>query len=263
MELKSSPFEKRGFVVRTPKLVDADNISVMETTAVTDSVSRREMDDWLDESERNCSEETPTKILRGELKTFLYNDINKVNRNVIKFIMSKWSELESRLHSMELENGRLTGKVEILEKVVKERTAKEHVPVMSYAAMTAKRSIPPLSSIMRSARKTSAVQLIRPKGETETKNNDEIKESVCKMLKPYKYKLKIKSLRKMKNKGLILEIDSNKDVEIVREIKLETIGLRTEAPRKTGLTIMIYDVDKDMTKKEMNKQLWDKEPNGN
>jgi len=47
------------------------------------------------------------------------------------------------------------------------------------------------------------------------RGNDEIKESFCKLLENQKSKLKFKSIKKMRNKDLVAEFDSDGDVKYV------------------------------------------------
>jgi hypothetical protein len=54
----------------------------------------------------------------------------------------------------------------------------------------------------------SEIMLIRPENEEKDKQtNDKLKTDLLKELKDVKQKLKIKSIRQMKNKKLILEVD--------------------------------------------------------
>lgn len=50
--------------------------------------------------------------LKKELESFLFNDSNKINKAAIKFIMSKWNDLEHRLHIAEVQNYKLRGRLE-------------------------------------------------------------------------------------------------------------------------------------------------------
>jgi len=46
----------------------------------------------------------------------------------------------------------------------------------------------------------------------------------------------------MNKKGLVIKLDSAKDKEIIKETKLEEIGLKVEEPKRIEPMIIIYDV---------------------
>jgi len=54
----------------------------------------------------------------------------------------------------------------------------------------------------------------------ENANNDEIKVRVISALRNVKSILKIKNIRQMNKKGLVIEVDSVKDKEIIKAAKL-------------------------------------------
>lgn len=56
-----------------------------------------------------------------------------------------------------------------------------------------------------------AVVLIKPEKEEDPRNNDEIKDNMCKVLYKHKNDIKVKNLRRMRNKGIV-ELDSEKDI---------------------------------------------------
>jgi Arginine methyltransferase-interacting protein, contains RING Zn-finger len=62
----------------------------------------------------------------------------------------------------------------------------------------------------------------------------------------------------MRNKGLVLELDSKSDLEIVKQSDLAKIGLKAESPRKLGPSIIIYDIDKEVSKEAILEQLLSK-----
>lgn len=97
---------------------------------------------------------------------------------------------------------------------------------------------------------------MKPSKETDSRDNDELKPKFCNFLMADKNRIKIESIRKMRNKGLITEFDGKSDLEIVRESKLSEIGLRAELPKKAGPTIIMYDVEKSLPKEEITEQLW-------
>jgi len=106
-----------------------------------------------------------------------------------------------------------------------------------------------------------AVFLIKPEKEEDPRNNDEIKDNMCKVLYKHKNDIKVKNLRRMRNKGIVVELDSEKDIQLVKKVNWQEIGLKAENPKKLGPTIIIYDVDKNLAKSDIIEQLWSKNLN--
>jgi len=70
-----------------------------------------------------------------------------------------------------------------------------------------------------------------------------------------KSKLKIKNTRQMNKKGLVIEVDSINNKEIIKAAKLEEIGMKVEEPRRIKPMIIIYDVEKDYSPEELKEEL--------
>jgi len=95
------------------------------------------------------------------------------------------------------------------------------------------------------------VVLARTLKEDDTRNNDEIKTAIKDKLKDVRNKLKIREMKQMKNKGIIIEVKDEKDLNLIKGSKLEEIGLKTQEPAKFHPTVIIYDVEKDLQVEEM------------
>lgn len=198
--------------------------------------------------------------LRKDMETFLFNDSSKISKTAIQYIMSKWSELESKLYFAENENNKLRGKLEEQNKYIKNNIfSQQKLPAPDYATIASKR--PMVNKNPSRPESNPIVLLIKPRKDTEMRNNDEIKQNLINMLKPEVNKIKIRNLRKMKRKGLVLELEGEKDVEVLKRVDLSKIDLKIEAPRKQGPCIIIYDIDKNVNKYELLDQLWSKNLN--
>jgi len=81
----------------------------------------------------------------------------------------------------------------------------------SYALVVA----PSTVDVLPKSGMQQSVLLIKPEKETDMTDNDEIKKNFYKLLENQKSKLKIKSIRKMRNKGLVAEFDSDCNIKIV------------------------------------------------
>jgi len=101
----------------------------------------------------------------------------------------------------------------------------------------------------------SEIVLIKPIEGNENVNDNEIKLNVTRALEKVKSKLKIKNIRQTNRKGLVIEVDSIKNKEIIKVPKLEEIGLRVEGPRKIEPMIIIYDMEKEYKLEELKDEL--------
>lgn len=181
--------------------------------------------------------------------------------------MSKWSDLENRLIASEFGNQKLKGKLEEKKNFEKKQSAvtKSTCPASrtlfaSYAEAVGAVSSPFLSPPPSSG-DLPAVVLIKPEKEDDSRNNDEIKNNMCKLFSKHKNVIKVKNLRRIRNKGIVVELDSEKDIQLIKKVEWQEIGLRAENSKKLGPTIIIYDVDKNLAKSDIIEQLWSKNLN--
>jgi len=168
---------------------------------------------------------------KESLKSFLFNESNKINRAAIKLIMNKWPILEAKLIEAVFENEKAKTRINelLLENLKLERKVELPLYAGVLKASTGAQLKPQLVGNLK--QKTEVV-LIKPVDENENVNNDEIKVKVTRALGMLKSKLKVKNIKQMNRKGLVIEVDSTKDKEIIKAAKLEDIGLKVEEPKR-------------------------------
>ncbi|KAI4472915.1 hypothetical protein M0802_016426 [Mischocyttarus mexicanus] len=82
-------------------------------------------------------------------------------------------------------------------------------------------------------------------------NSDETKTVVLNTIVPTKEKLQICSVRKIANKGILVETRTKEDLErVIKSEKLQAAGLKTEVPSKKKPLLIVYNVPKETTDKE-------------
>ncbi|CAL1671621.1 unnamed protein product, partial [Lasius platythorax] len=259
MEIEMSdkdPFnlQRRGSMSRSPP-----RLQVSDLGGSTDELQGNKQ-------EKGCSNnDKSVKDIRGDLEAFLYNDSNKVNRNAIKFIMNKWSELENRLHKAEIANSKLTGKIEALEeeRIRAQQLTSSQLKTRTFSQVVG--STPATTRFLATDfkindnDKTSCeAVLIKPIREDDKRNNDEIKETVLKQLDSVKNKIKIKSIRQMRQKGLVMELQGSKNVDLIKLSGMQRAGLKIESPKKLSPTLVIYGVEKELSPDELKEDLINK-----
>jgi len=97
--------------------------------------------------------------------------------------------------------------------------------------------------------------LVKPLKEDDTRNNDDIKAAIKEKLKCLRNRLKIRDMKQMRNKGIIIEVNDDKDCNLIKGSKLEEVGLKTQEPTKLNPTVIIYDVERDLQVDEMKDEL--------
>ena len=185
---------------------------------------------------------------RKELEKFLFDETNKVNRPAIKFILEKWSALESRLQSALAEN-------EVLKEKCKNADKPQNKAVTyAQAAATRRQQQRPIGSEEPKKTEKYEVLLIKPARE-DKRSNDQIKTEVLKKLDKVRQTLKVRSVRQMRKQGLVVEVQGNKDVEAIKSCDLNKLGLVVERPKKLNPSVIIYDVEKDYKAEELKEEL--------
>jgi len=96
------------------------------------------------------------------------------------------------------------------------------------------------------------VVLVKPEKEKEDRRtNEEIKTDLLSELGKIKNNLKVRSIRQMRNKGLIVEVDGEEDKELIKGANLARQGLVANEPKRIDPIIIIYDVENEYGKKEL------------
>jgi len=65
----------------------------------------------------------------------------------------------------------------------------------------------------------------------------------------------------MRNKGIIIKVQDDKDLNLIKSSKLEEVELKIQKPTKIHPTVIIYDVEKDLQVEEMIDELISKNLN--
>lgn len=235
MELESQIFGRSVSTPRSPTSKRAE--ARTELRQVDQQVP---LLDLGDDSNSATSEENfilgDIKNERTELEEFLFNDSNKITKSAIKYILNKWSYLETKLYEdrLELEKLKLT--------CSKTSSTMTYANVASGPVIRGGPSMKPETEKNISKSKHEVI-LIKPVEEKDGRNNEQIKDELVKKLGKVRKDLRINNIRQMRGKGIIIEVKDKKDVETIRKVDLEGIGLKAGKPNKVNPSIIIYDVE--------------------
>lgn len=84
---------------------------------------------------------------------------------------------------------------------------------------------------------------------------------MIKLLKPQKDRIRVKNIRKARDNALLIDMEAENDVEEVKKIDFNKVGLKIKQPRKIGPSIIIFHINKNVTKEEVRNNLWNKNLN--
>ncbi|KAI4472546.1 hypothetical protein M0802_016712, partial [Mischocyttarus mexicanus] len=100
------------------------------------------------------------------------------------------------------------------------------------------------------------VVAIYPREQAKAVNSDEAKKTVINTITPAKEKLQICGVKKIANKGILVETRTKEDLErVVRSEKLQAAGLKMEVPSRKKPLLIVYGVQKETTDKQFPSQL--------
>ncbi|XP_076182708.1 uncharacterized protein LOC143154527 [Ptiloglossa arizonensis] len=239
----------------------ANSISSTKSTARSCKRSRDENADDLQPEELELD---TVSSLRKEIESFMFNDTNKISKTAIKFIMAKWSLLEASFNAVNLKCAKLKGRLEEKERekeVKPPAPAKPSFTFADAAKAPAKKGTPKRDAGKPgeiSVRPPSLVLLVKPDKEDDKRTNDELKTTFFGKISKHSREIKIRNTRKMRHKGLVVEVESSVDEDILSKAELGKVGLHIERPKKMNPSIMVFDVDKKVTKEDITEQLWSK-----
>jgi len=191
---------------------------------------------------------------KESLESFLFNESNKINRTVIKLIMGKWAILESRLIESILENEKSKAKINEL-KIENIKLENKNKVIPTYARIFDDGSSGTSKTQPVDLKNKKEVILIRPIKDDDKISNDELRVNVTRALDKIKSKLKVRSIRQISRGGLVIEVDSTRDKELIEAAKLDKIGLKLEEPKRVKPSLIIYDVEKEFRAEELKQQL--------
>jgi len=276
-ELDGDSFVRKSLVQRSPTTPVGLSRSSVDTVLVPsgDGLTTRESV-RSERRERSNSESSDNAVFSGKgtqnqvsstldeikeerevLKAFLFNDNNKVNKIAIKFILSKWAVLESKLQSEIIVRKKLAAVVREME--YKKKYTYAQTARMSATAPATGEFVGTTERRPRKEKKEDyEVILIKPEKIEDKRTNDEIKTQVTKLLKDKRNKLKVRNIKQLRNKGIVMEVNSQADVDIINRSNLENVGLVITAPKKLDPSIVIYDVEKDYSRDESKEEFIEK-----
>ncbi|XP_017795321.1 PREDICTED: uncharacterized protein LOC108576773 [Habropoda laboriosa] len=99
---------------------------------------------------------------------------------------------------------------------------------------------------------------VYPSENSTIKDSEETKKAIVSSMTPAKEKLKIRNVRKINNKGILIETETPEDLQhLLRNQKLEAVGLKVGLPPRKKPRMIIYSIPTDKQDNEILKAIHD------
>ncbi|KAK2575333.1 hypothetical protein KPH14_012899 [Odynerus spinipes] len=222
-------------------------------------VRSREMENDNGNENSNGQDVDPLNCVRKErenLERFLFNDINKISKPAIKNILSMWMNLENKVQELVIENSKLKTQLNCNELYLPEQ--RSYAQVLGSVSSSGVVPGSPVKSATKKEKPKSEILIIKPVEKEDKRTVDELKSGTLKKLEHLRNKLKINNVRQTRQKGLLMEVNSKEDINLIKNANLGDIGLKAEEPRRLKPSLIIYDVEKDLTVEELKLDLVEK-----
>nr|XP_022908755.1 uncharacterized protein LOC111420084 [Onthophagus taurus] len=229
----AAAYEDEGAVPR--------NRSASLSSATERKRKKCEMDVSLDPEKVDGTSLERMRAVKRDLQQFLINDPAKLSKNTRINILERFNKVEELFQEMVIES-------QVNKRLIEDLKMKINLPAVVAAPSFAR----VVSSRVQPETEEKNVIIIRGKEESMLNNSELVKKAVCdEMVKGLKT-VKIRNLRKIRDNGVVIETETKEDLEIIkRSGKLTEMGLKVEAPKKSGPTVIIYDVEKDVSTEEL------------
>lgn len=198
--------------------------------------------------------------VREELEEILFEEASRVNVATKGIILSIFQRVEKSFNSIKQDNVRLQTKNECLEEeivslkeCIRAQEVKENLPsIMSQVNLPLPVTYAGLvrNKVHVSEKKNEFKLIIKPTDEKECADSENVKRTLIKELDSEKDNLKIRGIKKLKNKAVVLELENGIDLDIVKRKLEDGAKLSTTVPGRIKPRIIVYDVQKSLSDKD-------------
>lgn len=249
------PFRRGGSVSRSPPPLGMSEscISVESPVAASDRLDSSR-DEFAGNLALGVDSVDEVKHIYHEVENFLYNDNNKINKAAIKFLTSKFMNMEDVVRRLVTQCETQKVIIAVKEQQLKNLTWQDQINVRKSNGRTYAEIAANSAEGFKSRSKTI---ILKANDNSDYKDSEEVKNNVLSKLNPAFKNIKIRSFKKIKNKGVLLETDSEADVNKIKNMtELSNLNLIIEEPKQKSPVIISYDIPKDVNKEELKQEIW-------
>lgn len=203
------------------------------------------------EKEGYCYTRELCEIRRG-IESMLANESNKVSKGVAKIIMQQYGKLEAL--TMQLTErtcrleGRLSERKEIEKMIGNMATRKDEIGHKERVQET----------YAGKAKTPQKVIILKSTKEAEIKDSEELKKMIIDKVGRDGDSIKVRNIRKLKDKRVLVETETAQDLESFKEKVTRGGDIETRTPNRIKPRVILYDVANTMKEEELIEQLKNK-----
>ncbi|XP_023235513.1 uncharacterized protein LOC111634911 [Centruroides sculpturatus] len=194
--------------------------------------------------------------LRGiisELQATCLDRDNKITKFAAEKVLEHAGALQDLVVELLTDYKKLQGKLDKQTEILATSQQISASPV-TYASV-AKTAVTGSRAVTRAGpvhKRPLQILFIRPEDPSAMKDSEEVQQTFTKIVDPRKTLIKFRQMRKLKNKGLLLEVERQEDVKkLIGNSQLKERGLKAQLMDKRNPRVIIYDVPKYVEKSEL------------
>lgn len=185
--------------------------------------------------------------IKGRLHSYIFSDSCKVNGSIKQTVLDYFTEVDGVVAKLIGENAKPEQRLERQEKD-REQFVNRTMPSLSFAEVAASRSV---MNLPIKPKMGDNALIVRSKDNFKGKNSDDVKNSLFAELKDKKGEIRIRAVRKLKDKAVIMEMDSKQDLEQVVECISKSENFSAKVQGKINPRIIVYDVKAEVSEENL------------
>lgn len=183
--------------------------------------------------------------IKCELNGFLNSESCRISGTIKKTVLDFFEEIQGVVGEIANENGKLVEKVEKLESE-QYRGISNNVLGMSYSKVLSG------TSRVRTQNSFGENRLVVTANENfKGKGSEEVKNALLTELEGDKGRLKIRTIRKLKDKAVVMELDSKEDLEQVVKCVSKSKVLCPKVQGRMNPRVIVYNVERTMNEEDL------------
>lgn len=237
-------FKPRLSISRTPP--PSRPSSVQSVVSEQSSKRRREEEpegESMDVDEGYLSD---LRKIRQSLETVIFSETSKVSKGVLRSVLDHFARMETVALT-------LVEKVSRLEGRLHERDDLAHVAARlgpSPLATPVGVRVRSFADALKKPKKNNKI-IVKPKEVETVKDSDEVKHEVITQLGSDADGIRVRNFRKLKDKQVLIETQSEKDMEILRGKVSAVDKFECRSPGTVLPRLIIYDVDAKLSEEQV------------
>lgn len=261
LSASASVFRARNSLQRSPQSVVIGENKLQETAA--DEKSKGKSNASSRQSKRRRREDSEGDIrcewlqvegIKRELTAFVLGDNNKVNKSAANHILDAFACMETIVQELIEKNARLEGRLHERDDVEKLVYRASTPPPKSASDVVRRRE----DNAPRRAESKKNVIVVRPDNDASMDNSEEVKKEIVKTLKTKIKDIRVKNLRKLRDKSVVMELATDRDLRVVEEEINKNDKLKVKRPAVIRPRMIIYDIDKGLEEAEVLDEIYEK-----